>query len=66
MTENKQTEDKIPAAEAPQDMVQTADAKAEADGTVELSQDDLDAVAGGYPLGWCGPAGRSPSLRPDP
>ena len=46
---NTQNEDKIPAAGSQQDVAQANDAKAEATGTAsdELSEDDLDAVAGG-------------------
>lgn len=41
----------VPTAEAPQDVAQASDAKAEATGTAsdELSEDDLEAVAGGGP-----------------
>ena len=51
MTENTQTEAKTPATEPQQDVAQANDAKAEATGTAsgELSEDDLEAVAGGYP-----------------
>ena len=40
----------VPTAEAPQDVAQASDAKAEATGTAsdERSEDDLEAVAGGY------------------
>jgi len=46
MTEN---EAKIPTAEGQQEAAQANDAKAEATGTAsdELSEDDLEAVAGG-------------------
>ena len=41
----------VPTAEAPQDVAQASDAKAEATSTAkasdELSEDDLEAVAGG-------------------
>ena len=39
----------VPATEAQQDVAQASDAKAEAAGTAsdELSEDDLEAVAGG-------------------
>jgi hypothetical protein len=51
MAENTQTEDKAAATEAPQDVAQTSDTKAEATSTAkasdELSEDDLEAVAGG-------------------
>jgi hypothetical protein len=43
----------VPTAEAQQDVAQTSDAKAEATSTAkasdELSEDDLEAVAGGGP-----------------
>jgi len=59
MTANNQTEDKIPAAEAQQEATQSTDAKDEATGTAsdELSEDDLQAVAGG---------GRIPGPGPHP
>jgi hypothetical protein len=51
MTETNQTEDKLPAAEAQQDVAKASDTKAEAAATAtasdELSEDDLEAVAGG-------------------
>jgi hypothetical protein len=54
MAENTQTEDKGPAAEAQQEAAQPSDTKAEATSTAkasdELSEDDLEAVAGGAPL----------------
>ena len=48
MTENEKIAP-VPATEAQQDVAQTSDAKAEAAGTAsdELSEDDLEAVAGG-------------------
>jgi len=56
MTDNNPTEAHPPAGsdEAQQEAAQASDAKAEAAGTAsdELSEDDLEAVAGGYPLGW--------------
>jgi hypothetical protein len=49
MAETNQTE--VPATEAPQDLAQTSDTKADPTSTAkasdELSEDDLDAVAGG-------------------
>ena len=61
MTDNNPTEAHSPAGgnEAQQDVAQASDAKAEATGTAsdELSEGDLDAVAGG---------GRSPGPHPDP
>jgi len=51
MTETNQTEDKAPVTEAQQDAAQPSDTKAEASSTAkasdELSEDDLEAVAGG-------------------
>ena len=52
MTESNQTaEPPPPAAEALQDVAKASDTKAEASGTAkasdELSEDDLEAVAGG-------------------
>jgi len=51
MTDKNQTEASPPAGsdEAQQDVAQASDAKAEATGTAsdELSEDDLEAVAGG-------------------
>ena len=51
MTENTKTEDKIPATEIQQGVAQVSDAKAESTSTAkasdELSEDDLEAVAGG-------------------
>ncbi len=44
MTEN---ENKATTAEPPQDVAQDNDAKAEAKATDELSEGDLEAVAGG-------------------
>jgi hypothetical protein len=56
MPENANNKDKPPTAEAPQDVAQASDAKAEATGTAsdELSEDDLEAVAGGF---WVNHAG---------
>ena len=54
---NTQTEDQPPAGsdEAPQDVAQTSDTKAEATSTAkasdELSEDDLEGVAGGNGIG---------------
>jgi hypothetical protein len=45
MPENTETEDKIPATKIQQDVAQVSDAKAEA--SDELSEDDLEVVAGG-------------------
>ena len=49
MPENKEA---TPAAEAQQDVAKASDAKAEATSTAkasdELTEDDLDAVAGGF------------------
>ena len=44
-------EEAAPATEIQQDVAQASDAKAEAAGTAsdELSEDDLEAVAGGRP-----------------
>ena len=49
MPENAKNEEVTPATEAQQDVAQTSDAKAEATSTSsdELSDDDLEAVAGG-------------------
>ena len=51
MTETNQSEDKLPTTEAQQDVAQTSDTKAEATSTAkasgELSEYDLEAVAGG-------------------
>ena len=51
MTETNQTEDQTPATEAQQEAAQTSDTKAEATSAAkasdELSEDDLEAVAGG-------------------
>jgi len=49
LTENEDVAP-VPTAEAQQDMAQSADAKAEATCTAsnELSEDDLEAVGGGY------------------
>jgi hypothetical protein len=49
MTENTQNPDTPPGAESQQDVAQASDAKAEATGTAsdELTEDDLEAVAGG-------------------
>jgi len=50
MPENAKNEEAAPATEAKQDVAQVSDAKAEATGTSsdELSEDDLEAVAGGF------------------
>ena len=52
MTETSQTEATSPATEAQQDVAQASDTKADATNTAtasdELSEDDLEAVAGGY------------------
>ena len=51
MTDKNHTEAQPPATEAQQDVAQTSDTKAEAASTAkasdELSEDDLEAVAGG-------------------
>ena len=51
MPDDTQTEDQAPAIEAKPDMAQPSDTKAEATSTAkasdELSEDDLEAVAGG-------------------
>ena len=50
MAETNQTEDQTPTTEAPQEVAQTSDTKAEATiatASDELSEDDLEAVAGG-------------------
>ncbi len=49
MAENTQNTDKTPASEAQQDLKKASNTKAEASATAtdELSEDDLDAVAGG-------------------
>jgi hypothetical protein len=51
MTENTQNQDKATTAPTQQDVAKSSDAKAEAAATatanVELSEDDLEAVAGG-------------------
>lgn len=51
MTDSTKNKDKIPAAEAQQDVAHASDAKAEASSTAkagdELSEDDLKAVSGG-------------------
>ena len=51
MPDDTQTEDKAPAAEAPQEAAQASIAKPDATSTTtasdELSADDLEAVAGG-------------------
>jgi len=51
MPENTQTEDKTPVAKIQQEVAQPTDAKAEATSTAkasdELSDNDLEAVAGG-------------------
>ena len=51
MTENNQNQDKLPTAETQQDVAKAGDAKAEASTTAkasdELTEDDLEAVAGG-------------------
>jgi hypothetical protein len=56
MTETNQTEDEPPAAEAQQGAAKASDTKTEATSTAkasdELSEDDLEAVAGG---GWVNP-----------
>ena len=56
MPENANNKDKPPTAEAQQEAAQTNEAKAEATGTAsdELSEDDLEAVAGGF---WVNHAG---------
>jgi hypothetical protein len=58
MPENDNNKDKPPAAEAQQEAAQANDAKAEATSTAkasdELSEDDLEAVAGGPALIWRG------------
>ena len=46
MTENTQTEAKTPVAEAQQDVAK-AEATSTANASDELSEDDLEAVAGG-------------------
>ena len=65
MAENTQTEDKAPAAEAQQDVAQAIGAKAEDTGTAsdELSEDDLEAVAGGRGSHRGGEAGRPEDRR---
>jgi hypothetical protein len=47
MTENTQDQDKAPTAPTQQEVAQASDTKAEAKAIVELSEDDLEAVAGG-------------------
>ena len=49
MPENAKNEEATPTTEALQDVAKTSDVKAEATGTAsdELSEDDLEAVAGG-------------------
>ena len=51
MPDDTQTEDQAPAIEAKPDMAQPSDTKAEATSTAkasdELSEDNLEAVAGG-------------------
>jgi hypothetical protein len=51
VTETDQTEDQTPETEAQQDVAQASDTKAEATSTAkasdELSEDNLEAVAGG-------------------
>jgi hypothetical protein len=51
MPDNTEKEEAVPAAETQQDAAQTSDTKAEATSTAkasdELSEDDLEAVAGG-------------------
>ena len=60
MAETNQTEDQTPAAEAQQDVAQTSDTKAEAAAKAsdELSEDDLEAVAGGLVF----PKGKLPTI----
>ena len=62
MPETTQTEEKIPATEAQQDVAKASDAKAEAAGTAsdELSEGNLEAVAGGRPPNRSGPGTNRP------
>ena len=65
MPENKEA---TPATEAQQDVAKASDAKAEASGTAkasnELSEDDLEAVAGGFRAGTSEIPGRGMLTNP--
>ena len=68
MTETNQTEDQTPATEAQQEAAQTSDTKAEvtsaAKASDELSEDDLEGVAGGFHAGTSEIPGRGMLTNP--
>lgn len=68
MTETNQTEAQTPATEPPQDAAQPSDTKAEASSTAkasdELSEDDLEGVAGGVQPGTSEIPGRGMLTNP--
>jgi hypothetical protein len=68
MTETNQTEAQTPATEPPQDAAQPSDTKAEASSTAkasdELSEDDLEAVAGGKVSPIIEPIWKTPEAPP--
>ena len=68
MTETNQPEDQTPATEAQQEAAQTRDTKAEATSAAkasdELSEDDLEGVAGGFHAGTSEIPGRGMLTNP--